>query len=457
MPGRRKLNSTPRIAALLTLGCALLAAQTPAPQELEYLSQVVPLIQAGSLDEAQSKVQEGLKLFPHSAVLMNALGMTYERQGKKSDAIEAYRQAVDWLPSFAAAQLHLASLLAANGACDQAVPLFVSTAHEINDAGALSTAGLGLAQCQNYSAAADALERAHSLNPSADAVTFNLALARFQNHEMSSALETLNAMSQAESGSQPAVRFLRGKVMLALNQPGGTDLMASACRSQPAEDFCNDTAIALIRNGHFREAADLLLPSLVTLGDSAAIRSTLGLAQFRLGQYKDAIASYSKVSELDPGLSAPREGLGFLLYMTGDLEQARSVVEKALSASADDFYLHYLRALILYRQGRTQWAAALASLGSAVDRAPTFAPAYFLRGKILMEQENIEAALADFKTAVKLDSKYALPYYKMSQIYQRLGRDQNAEQARRRFDELGSRREEEVLAAQAQNQLLASH
>ncbi len=388
---------------------------------------------------------------------MNALGMTYERQGNKKDAIEAYRQATEWLPSFAAAQLHLASLLAVNGACDQAVPLFLSVTHETDDAAALSASGLGLAQCRSYSAAVDALEKAHSLNPSSDATTFNLALARFQNHEFAAALKTLNEMSQAESDAQPPVRFLRGKLMLALNQQGGTDLMASACRSQPAEDFCNDTAIAFIHGGHFRDAADLLLSSLGTLGDSAAVRSTLGLAQFRLGQYKAAIASYSKATELDPSLSAAREGLGFLLYMTGDLAQARAVVETALHRSADDFYLHYLRSLILYRQGNTQWAEALASLRSTLDSAPTFAPAYFLRGKILMERENLAAALTDFQTAVKLDSRYALPYYKMSQIYQRLGRYQDAEQARRSFADLGSRREEEVLAAQAQTQLLASH
>ena len=451
------MHCTLRFAALLSVFYGSLTAQVPTPQELQYLSGVVPVMQAGSLDEAQSKLQDGLKLFPHSAVLMNALGMTYERQGKKDDAIASYRQATEWLRGFAAAQLHLASLLSSNAACDQAVPIFLDVSHETNDAGAVSASGLGLSKCHKYAEAVTVLEKAHSLDSSSDSTTFNLALARYQNHQFTSALETLNELTKPDSASQPPVLFLRGKLMLELNQPGATALMASACRSQPAEDFCDDTAIAFMRAGHFRDAADLLQSALAALGDSAAVRSTLGLAQFRLGRYRDAIAAYSKAIDLDPSLTAAREGLSFLLYMTGDLDQARSVVEKDLKVPTSDFYLNYLYALILYRQGNAQWPTALTSLHSAIDRAPTFAPAYFLRGKILMEQQNLQSALTDFETASKLDPKYALPYYKMSQIYQRLGRPQDADEARRHFAELGSRREEEVLAAQAQNQLLASH
>ena len=82
------------------------------------------------------------------------------------------------------------------------------------------------------------------------------------------------------------------------------------------------------------------------------------------------------------------------------------------------------------------------------------APSYFLRGKIRMEQNDLNGALADFKRAVELDSQYPLPYYKMSQIYSRQGLAREAEAARRKFSELGNLREEEILTKQTQNVLM---
>jgi predicted Zn-dependent protease len=52
-----------------------------------------------------------------------------------------------------------------------------------------------------------------------------------------------------------------------------------------------------------------------------------------------------------------------------------------------------------------------------------------------------------------LDTKYALPWYKMAQVYRRQGRADEAKRAEREFATLGSLREEEVLAKEAQDVL----
>jgi tetratricopeptide (TPR) repeat protein len=153
-------------------------------------------------------------------------------------------------------------------------------------------------------------------------------------------------------------------------------------------------------------------------------------------------------------LEAPREGLTFLLYLTGDLDRARSVADKGLQAPKPGFYLFYLRALVLYRESRKLWPEAVSSLDEAIKNNVRFAPAYFLRGKIRMQQGMLAAALEDFKAAVRADPAYPLPYFKMSQIFEQQGHRERAEEARQKFTALGSLREEEVLARQAQNQLL---
>jgi tetratricopeptide (TPR) repeat protein len=432
-----------------------LRADAPSQAELRYLYSVLPLIQAHELTEAEGKLLIGLKEFPRSAVLSNALGMVYEQEKKTRDAIRAFEQATEWLPNFTAAQLHLASLLAETGACDRASPLLLAVEKQSSEPGVLAAVGIGLAQCKDYASATPALERAHSLDPEAATTTFNLALAQFRQGDFGPALRTLDSLAATSEKGRPETLFLRGKVLQAMGKPGAAVAMAEACRSSPADDYCSDAAIELIQEEQFVEAVDLLENALTNRHPSVTLLSTLGLAQFRLGRYRGAIGSYSKAIELDPDTEAPREGLGFLLYMTGDLSRARSVVEQAAAKANSDFYLPYLQALVLYRMGRPLWPESLSSLANAMKRNPRFAPAYFLRGKILMENGELNQALGDFRTAAGLDTKYALPYYKMAQIYLRQGRSGDAERAQLEFFKLGSLREEEVLARQAQDQLLS--
>jgi tetratricopeptide (TPR) repeat protein len=436
--------------------CLCLRAATPSQAELQALSSVMPDIQAGAWQQAEHKLLDALKQFPESAILSNALGMVYEKEGRIDLAIHAYEQATHWLPSFTAAQLHLATLLAGAGDCERANRIYLEASQGTSDSGALATAGLGLAQCKAYANAAEVFEKAHSLNPQSSATTFNLALARFENGDFNSSLEALESIPPGPEQERPEVLFLKGNLLKALNRPGATSVLSAACTNGPQEEYCDAAAIELIREERFLDAVALLQKSGATLSPSATALSTLGLAQFRLGRYQDAIGSYTKAIEKDKTLEAPREGFTFLLYMTGALERARAVAEEGLKAPHPGFYLFYLRALVLYRESRNLWPEAVSSLDEAIHSNPRFAPSYFLRGKIRMQQGTLNSALDDFTVAVRLDPTYSLPYYKMAQIFEQQGDRGRAEEARQKFTALGSLREEEVLAKQAQTQLLPS-
>lgn len=452
-------NNCIGVVTLLALASALChAATVPSPAELQYLSSVLPDIQAQAWSKAEHELLLGLEQFPESAVLSNALGMVYERQSKKQEAIRAFELAIQWLPGFTAAQLHLASMLTDTGSCKRAIPLFIAAAHGTSDIPALDAAGIGLAQCKEYTGATEVLKRAHSLDPQSPAATFNLALAQYQSTDYLDALEVLESLPPGPEQERPEVLFLKGNLLQALKRPGAAAAMSAACRNHPQEEYCDGAALELIREEQFLEAVDLMQKSGETLSSSATALSTLGLAQFRLGRYQDAIGSYTRAIEKDKRLEAPREGLTFLLYMTGNLERASAVAEEGLKAPYPGFYLFYLRALVLYRESRQFWPRASSLLDAAIRSNPGFAPSYFLRGKIRMQQGTSDSALDDFRTAVRFDPTYSLPYYKMAQIFERRGDREQAETARQKFTALGSLREEEVLAKQAQNQLLlAAH
>ena len=430
-------------------------AQAPSGEEQQYLFSVLPLIDKGQLAVAEEKLVEGRKLYPRSAIIQNALGIVYLKQNKMEAAVAAFRQALQILPTFTAAQLHLASIYQQQGNKKEAAELLAAVGKTTPDFDALVTAGLGLAQCEDYPNAIQVLEKARFLRPESASVAYNLALARYRKGEFQSALDTLGSIQSSDETQKADVLFLRGKLKKGLNQTGGSEDLAQACRLEPSsETYCVDAGLALMKEERLQEAEQALQGGLGKSSSSLPLRSTLGLVQFRLGKYSEAIESYTQVLEKDPAGDASREGLAFLLYLTGELEKARNVVEKGLKNETSDFYLSQLHAMILYRLSPQLWREAISSINRALEKKPGFAPAYFLRGKIEMDNCQLEAALQDFQKAAELDGKYPLPYYKIAQIYIRQGRLQEAEVARQKFSELGNLREEELLTKQTQDLLM---
>ena len=429
-------------------------AQAPSREEQQYLLSVLPLIDKGQLAVAEEKLVEGRKVYPRSAIIQNALGIVYLRQNKIEAAAAAFQHALEILPSFTAAQLHLASIYQQQGEKKKAADLFAGVAGTSSNFDALVTAGLGLAQCEDYPRAIQVLDKARSLHPDSASVTYNLALARYQNGDFQAALETLGSIQPGDA-QKVDVLFLRGKLKEALHQKTASEDLGQACHLEPSnENYCVDASLALMKEERLSEAQKVLQAGLEKSPSSLPLRSTLGLVQFRLGKYSEAIESYTRVLEKDPAADASREGLAFLLYLTGELEKARTVVEPGLKNDSADFYLSQLHAMIVYRLSPQLWREAISSINHALEKKPRFPPAYFLRGKIEMDRNQLEAALEDFQKAAEFDGKYPLPHYKMAQIYFRQGRLQEAEAAHQRFSELGNLREEELLTRQTQDLLM---
>jgi tetratricopeptide (TPR) repeat protein len=413
---------------------------------------VLPLIEHGDLAKAETQLMEGIERYPRSAILYNALGVVYGKQSKLGKAASSFRRALEILPSFTAAQLQLASIDKQQGNKQEAAQLLRAAGETTTNFDALVTAGMGLADCDDYASAARVLEKARAIRPDAESVAYNLALAQFKNGDLARALESLQSIP---ADRQPDVLYLRGKVLEGLGKAEGTGEITAACRAEPGnEAFCTSAALAAIRQQRFLDAVAVLQPALEKSPDSVALLSLLGLAQFRLGRYHDAIGSYTAALAKDPGVDASREGLGFLYFVTGDLEKARATIEGGLKKPKVDYYLEHLEAMVLYRVSPRLRSQALEAVNRALQANAKFAPSHFLRGKIRMEQNDLSGALADFERAVTLDPKYPLPYYKMAQIYARQGRAQEAEIARRKFSELGNSREEEVLAKQTLDVLM---
>jgi tetratricopeptide (TPR) repeat protein len=339
------------------------------------------------------------------------------------------------------------------GPAEALLGLFVATA-AYDD---LVQAGSRFAEAGRFAVAVRAFERAVDLQPKSYDALYDLALADYRVGDLAKTLATLDRIKSLNAEPPADYHYLRGKAELDLGQAlaAGEELSKAVEQQPDNESLCVDTGLLFFRHENFWKALEVYEKCSGRQPDSVAVETGLGLTYFRLGKYDGAIRTFKRVLALRADADAAREGLAFLFYVSGNLSEARTLLEQRLGTEDADYYSYYLHALVLLRlEARANRAAALQSLDNALRRNPRFAPACFQTGKILAEKGDLEGALKDLRRATELDPAYAQPYYLMAQIEFKLGRKDEAEQARLRFAVLDREKEEKDQKQQVENRLL---
>lgn len=323
----------------------------------------------------------------------------------------------------------------------------------------LVQAGARFGDAGQFAAAEQAFELAVRRQPAAYDALFNLAFAYYRQGNLQEALAALDQIGRQAAEAHWDYHYLLGKIYLGLHQnQAAAAEMLGAFNLQPGnESLCSDAGLLFFRFENFWKALQIYQTCAAHLPDSAPIETGLGLTYFRLGKYQDAIATFRKVLAIRPKADAAREALGFLLYIEGDLEEARAALEERATAQHGDYYIDYLDALVLLRLHPTgSHPEALRLLNETLRKDPGFAPAYFERARIWEDCRNFGQALTDLHRAIEADPHYAQPYYLIAQTDYKLGKMKEANEARLRFGALNTEREEKEQEQQVEDQLLQS-
>lgn len=211
---------------------------------------------------------------------------------------------------------------------------------------------------------------------------------------------------------------------------------AVAAAAQPPSDV--DQLLAQAADMH--QAGDLLgavaayRVVLQTVPDRADVRSNLGAAYVRLGQFEDAFREYNEAIRLDPDNPTYHFNLGLAHYKAGDRdaaipELARSLELDPANRSAvllladcylqtgrdkdvvalltprdaefpDDLAYAYLLGMALIRSGDQESGQVLVD---RVFRAGESAEAHLLMGMAYLQRQDYRAAVTEFEQAVALN------------------------------------------------------
>ena len=162
-------------------------------------------------------------------------------------------------------------------------------------------------------------------------------------------------------------------------------------------------------------------------GDKESVQLR-GLTLYRLGRPADAIPFLEKVREWTPDGNADANYVLGLCYLNSQRrDDARAAFALQYGVGRDSGAAHLLTGRMLLLANLPE--AALAEGRKAMESSPDLPLLHFMLGEVYLGKSNAEAALGEFSQEQRLNPGYAPVYDRLADLYTRLGKYQEAQEA----------------------------
>jgi tetratricopeptide (TPR) repeat protein len=176
-----------------------------------------------------------------------------------------------------------------------------------------------------------------------------------------------------------------------------------------------------------------------------------GLDFYGQGRLREAIEAFKTAIELEPSQAESYFQIGSILANElASRDQATVYLEGGLKISPEDSVAHSLLA-VLYRQDR-RYNDSIAESRKAIALSPLNPAFHFVLGMTFAESQRSDEAIAELRQAITLRSSYALAYYQIAMLYEKVGSREAAYRSWQAFlnlEKAGSVTEEQVRTARA--------
>ena len=166
----------------------------------------------------------------------------------------------------------------------------------------------------------------------------------------------------------------------------------------------------------------------------AGLDYNLGLAYFRAELYREALAPLESEIKSNPANTQARWLLGLSYFNTRDYSKAAELLHDVLSSGSTNAELYYALASSLIKQQKID--AAQQAIEQMAVLTGTTTRLYVLRGQVQYATGNIEGAISNLETAVKLEPENADFHYELSLAYIAAGRRDEGKREKDTFDRL---------------------
>jgi tetratricopeptide (TPR) repeat protein len=276
----------------------------------------------------------------------------------------------------------------------------------------------GYASTSKIKEAIDDLQQSLSLNPDDYETYFTLGIVYLREEDYQKAAEEIAKAIQRykPKSGQEDVPYVQGYLTLAstYNELGKTakDEATKKAANQSAIKVCDD----LLKQ--------LSPKNTVLAAYRAAALYQRGVGERMLGNYGEAIRSFSEAIEVNPELGDAYFRRGICFHMLNEDRMAISDFEQASFMSSEDPRASLWAGFTYAKLG--EYHKALRAYGDAIAVSDRYGPAYLNRGLTYMALGENEKAIADFNQAIRLDPAKADNYIKRARAFEQMGDSKKA-------------------------------
>jgi tetratricopeptide (TPR) repeat protein len=151
-----------------------------------------------------------------------------------------------------------------------------------------------------------------------------------------------------------------------------------------------------------------------------------GAAHILAGETAKARADFQAAIKASPLYGPPRFLLAVSEYKEGNYEVASNEISHALKAGVKDSDLYYLLAEAMLRIDPSNAEGAITELNRAITANPRQVQALSLRGKLRLQEHDLNDAVSDLELAHKIDPASPSATYNLARAYFALGKTEEA-------------------------------
>lgn len=267
----------------------------------EHRNLGVAFLRSDMLDEAAREFRRVMELRPSEGSAPFLLGVIAGRQGRWSDAVELFRQALDRAGPRGHLIHNLAVALEEVGRLDQAESMFAEAAGRL---------------------------------PEEPKTYLNWGLLALRRDEPGVAWARLDRARELYAKTPPPLWYFAAVKALSQQEQleAALNVAQEAVRHYPAHPVLrNNLAVLLEATGDPGAAEVILVESLKDDPPVPQIHKNLGDLEYRSGRYEDALSRYERAAALDPDLGDDLYfKLGNLAFRRRDVARARQCWEQAV-------------------------------------------------------------------------------------------------------------------------------
>jgi tetratricopeptide (TPR) repeat protein len=381
-------------------------ASEPASEPLK-LSLAVAFLNSGQNEMAAQFFKEIVKQHPDSGDAAIDLGTSLSRQGRYTDAIEAYRNALTIPAVHDLALLSLSKALVTLLRYAEAAPYIEQyVGSHSNEAQAHVLRGIVYRRLGQVRDAEIELGRAVQLSSQDYDGQYNLGAVLQEDHRGQEAIAHLKQAVALRPHSTEA-HYQLARAYYATHQTSLAESEEAALREEEQNrdmdtrsTVLGNQALSAIEDQDLQKAAELYREIIVLVPTDAKAHYDLALVYERLNDRTQERNLLNKAAALGPSLAYVHSQLGYIDMLEGKVETAESEFKLALARDPQS-----VRALgnlgVLYgRTGRVEEATHLLRL--ATDNDPHYATGYLNLGLLLAAQGNYTEAMQELQKSLAI-------------------------------------------------------